>query len=154
MDEFTWVYGTASLIVGTFLVQLLRRKFDPFEPIWLFFVGYLQVYVIQAISYHDWAVRSRGVELVTEANFRAFWALSLFLGVYFLGPARLFARILPRPPTRWSTAPIKLFCPLLIIWGLFCAGVVASVDGVRRGPRPRRRCCSRSRWSCWWPARS
>jgi hypothetical protein len=124
MDELTWVYGTASLIVGTFLVQLLTRKFDPFAPIWLFFVGYLQVYVVQALSYHEWAVRSRGAELVTEANFRAFWALALFLGVYFLGPARLFARILPRPPTRWSTTPVLLWSPVLIVWGIFCALLV------------------------------
>jgi hypothetical protein len=121
MDELTWVYGTASLMVGTFLVQVLTRKFDPFAPIWLFFVGYTQIYVIQPLSYHDWAVRTRGVELVTEANIRAFWALALFLGVYFLGPARALARFLPRPPTRWSTTPVLLWTPVLVVWGAFCA---------------------------------
>lgn len=124
MDEMVWVYGTASLIAGTFLLQVLRRTFDPFAPIWLFLVGYVQVYVVQAISYHEWGVRSRGVELVTEANFRAFWALALFLGVYFLGPARPFARILPRPPTRWATTPVLLWSPVLVVWGLFCAWLV------------------------------
>jgi hypothetical protein len=125
MDEFTWVYATASLIIGSFVIQVLIRKFDPFAPIWLFFVGYLQMYVIQALSYHEWAIRVRGVELVTEANFRAFWALAWMLAVYWLGPAKLLARLLPSPPTSWSTGPIKLVCPLLIVWGLVCAGVIS-----------------------------
>ena len=128
MDELGWVYGTASLIVGTFVLQVLRRKFDPFAPVWLFFVGYTQVYVIQAISYHDWAIRARGVELVTEANFRAFWALALFLGVYFLGPVKALSGLLPRPPTRWSATPVLLWSPVLIVWGAFCAMLVVRLS--------------------------
>jgi len=124
MDELTWVYGTACLIVGTFVVQVMRRKFDPFAPVWLFFVGYTQIYVVQALSYHDWAVRVRGVELVTQANGRAFWALALFLGVYFFGPGRSIARFLPKPPTRWSTPPVLMWSPVLVVWGLFCALLV------------------------------
>jgi hypothetical protein len=124
MNEITYVYGTIALMVGTFAFQVLSRKFDPFAPIWLFFVGYTQVYVVQAISYHDWAVRVRGVELVTEANFRAFWALALFLGAFFFGPGRMISKALPKPPTRWSTTPVVLWSPVLVVWGLFCAMLV------------------------------
>jgi hypothetical protein len=124
MDELTWVYGTASLIVGTFVIQVLTKKFDPFAPIWLFFVGYVQIYVIQALSYHDWAIRARGVELVTEANFRAFWALALFVGVYFFGPGQTLSRLLPKPPTGWSTAAVLGWTPVLIVWGGLCAAFV------------------------------
>ena len=45
-----------------------RKTFDPFAPHWLFLVGYLHVYVIQAISYHDYALRARGVDLVTSGQ--------------------------------------------------------------------------------------
>ena len=124
MDELTWVYGTASLIVGTFVVQVMTRKFDPFAPVWLFLVGYTQIYVIQALSYHEWAVQTRGVDLVHAANFRAFWALTLFLTVYFGGPHRLLAGLLPRPPGRWSTPSVLMLCPFLIVWGLLCARVL------------------------------
>ncbi len=124
MNELTWVYGTIGLIVGTFAVQVLRRRFDPFAPIWLFFVGYTQIYVVQALSYHEWAVRTRGVDLVAAANFRAFWALAWFIGLYHFGPCRALARVLPKPPRRWSTGPVFVLSPLLIFWGLFCAGLV------------------------------
>jgi hypothetical protein len=124
MNELTYVYGTIGLMVGVFLVQLLLKKFDPFAPIWLFLIGYAQLYVVQALSYHDWAVRVRGVELVTEANFRSFWALGWFLMVYFFGPGKKLASFLPRPPERWSTGPVNVLSPFLIFWGLFCAGVV------------------------------
>jgi hypothetical protein len=121
MDEVTWIYATASLMAGTFAVQVLTKKFDPFSPIWLFFVGYFQIYVIQAFSYHDWAIRARGVELVTEANFRAFWALALFVGLYFFGPGRTLCRLLPGPPTGWSTPAVLRWCPVLVVWGGLCA---------------------------------
>ena len=39
---------------------MVVRKFDPFAPVWLFLVGYVQVYIIQAVSYHEWALRVRG----------------------------------------------------------------------------------------------
>ncbi len=79
MDDRMYVYATAALIVGLVLSQVMRRSFDPFAPIWLFLVGYVQVYVIQAISYREWAIRVRGDELVTTANARALWALAWFL---------------------------------------------------------------------------
>ena len=95
MEEIYYIYATAGLIVLYFLHQVVTRKFDPFAPVWLFLVGYLQVYVLQALSFHDWAVEVRGKELVTAANFRSFWALLWFLFVYQLGPARIAARVLP-----------------------------------------------------------
>ena len=47
-----------------------RRKLDPFSPIWLFLVGYVQVYIIQALSYQEWAMRVHGHDLMAAANFR------------------------------------------------------------------------------------
>ena len=129
MDELLWIQATIALILGTFLFQVVRRTFDPFAPIWLFFVGYIQVYVVQAYSYHEWAVRVRGEELVTKANFQACWGLALFLGVYFLAPTRFLARCLPKPPEQWSVVPITLMSPVLVFWGLLCAGIVLRGGG-------------------------
>jgi hypothetical protein len=129
--DLHYIYGTAAVIVVVFLAHVLCRKFDPFAPIWLFFVGYLQIYVIQAISYHEWAVRTRGPELVSAANLRALWALVWFVVVYHLGIGRLFAPRLPRPPAAWSASAVGLLSPLLIVWGLFCAGI-----SIRGGGEP------------------
>lgn len=103
---------------------MLSGKFDPFAPIWLFLVGYVQIYVIQAFSYHEWAVRVRGVDLVATANGRALWALLWFLAIYFSGLGRLVARCLPRPPARWSPGAVGMLSPILIVWGLIGAGMV------------------------------
>ena len=81
------------------------RRFDPFAPIWLFLVGYIQIYVVQAINYHAWAVSARGKDLVAAADWRALWALALVPLVYHLGPGRGIAPVLPRPPRRWSPRP-------------------------------------------------
>lgn len=124
MGDLAFVYATAALMVGLFLAQVVRKRFDPFAPVWLFFVGFVQIYVVQAINYHEWAVQSRGAELVGEANFRSFWALAWFLIAYFFGPGRLLARALPGPPERWSIGPVNVLSPLLIVWGLTCAGLV------------------------------
>ena len=101
-----------------FLVNVIGRKFDPFSPVWLFLVGYVQVYIIQALSYQEWALRIRGQDLVAAANFRALWALVWFLLVYHLGlqcpvgpraasasPQMVHARDLPRfsPPHSLGT---------------------------------------------------
>ncbi len=128
MEEINFIYATAGLMVLYFLYQVISRKFDPFAPVWLFLLGYLQIYVIQALNFHDWAVEVRGKNLVIEANFRAFWALLWFLLVYQFGPARITAKILPRPPTRWSSFLPTVLCPPLIIWGLFCANMFADGD--------------------------
>jgi hypothetical protein len=122
--ELYYVYVTAAIIVGTFLIQVLAGKFDPFSPLWLFLVGYLQVYVVQAISYHDWAIRVRGPEIVTMANVRALWALVWFLAVFHCGLGRWIASVLPRPSAGWSTVTVGLLSPLMIAWGLVCAGVL------------------------------
>ncbi len=85
--------------------------------------------MIQALSYHEWALGVRGTEVVAAANYRAFWALGWFLTVYFLGPARALARALPRPPSRWSSVPVVMLSPPLLLWGLACAAwVVAGSD--------------------------
>ncbi len=135
MNELTWVYGTAALMAATFLVQLVRRTFDPFAPIWLFLVGYFQIGVLQACSYHEWAVEVRGEELVNDANFQAFWGLGVFLGFYFLGPGRLISKSLPRPPERWSLGPVHLLCPMLLVWGLLCSGIVGGGGDDPNAPR-------------------
>ena len=96
-DPYT-VYATAAVIGLLVLSQVFRKVFDPFEPVWLFLVGYVQVYVIQALSYREYALRVRGPDLVAAANLRAFWALVFFLAVYYSGLGKRVARKLPRPP--------------------------------------------------------
>ncbi len=78
MDDIYLVYATGAFILLYFLVHVASGSFDPFAPVWLFLVGFLQVYVIQAMSYHDWAVLIRGKELVESANFRALWCFCGF----------------------------------------------------------------------------
>jgi hypothetical protein len=123
MDELLPVCGSAAVIIVYFLAHLIGRKFDPFAPVWLFLIGFGQVYVIQAVSYHGWAVSARGKDLVAAANFRAFWALLWFLAVYHLGPGKLAAPLLPRPPRGWPAKLIAMVSPLLVLWGLLCAGI-------------------------------
>jgi len=123
MDDLQYVYATAGVMALYFAWQVATKRFDPFAPVWLFFVGYVQIYVIQALSYHDWAVGVRGEEVVATANARALWALAWFLAVYHLGGGRLVARRLPRPPSGWSAPTVAALCPVLIAWGLLCAGV-------------------------------
>jgi hypothetical protein len=123
------VYATACIILGLGLCQLLRKRHDPFEPIWLFLAGYLQIYVIQAISYRDYALRARGIDVVTTANVRALWALGLFLVVYLSGLGRVFASWLPRAPERWSRGLALGLAPPLLVWGAVCSGLLLS------GPR-------------------
>ena len=124
MDDLYSVYATGGFILLYFLIQVARGSFDPFAPVWLFFVGFLQVYVLQAMSYHEWAIEIRGKDLVAAANFRAFWALLWFLIVYQFGPGRMLSALLPDPPRGWSTAVVSAISPPLILWGLFCAGMV------------------------------
>ncbi len=124
MDGPIYPFATAGLIVAYFLAQVVLRKFDPFAPVWLFLVGYIQIYVIQAIRYHDWGVSVRGETLVAEADWRALWALAWFLAVYHVCPGRPAVGILPSPPRAWSRGVITLLAPPLVIWGLFCAGLV------------------------------
>jgi hypothetical protein len=126
MDPLS-VYATAGLIVALVVSQAFRRSFDPFAPLWLFLAGYAQVYVIQALSYREYALRVRGPELVAAANFRALWALAWFVAVYHLAPCRWAARRLPVPPARWSASAVAVLTPFLVIWGLFCAGVALQV---------------------------
>src|SRR3954447_26720258 len=98
MNDQLLVYTIACVILALIAVQALRRRLDPFAPIWLFLVGFAQVYVVPAISYRDWALRVRGLVLVTAPNARALWALLWFLLVYHSGIGRAVAPRLPRPP--------------------------------------------------------
>lgn len=132
MNDQYFVFATAGIILVYFLVNVIVRKFDPFAPVWLFLLGYVQVYIIQAVSYQEWALRVRGQELVAAANFRALWALVWFLTVYHLAIGPRLAPVLPRPPRGWSTPLIVGGSPLLILWGLYCAGMV--IRGGLQGP--------------------
>ncbi|CAN5655983.1 hypothetical protein BH23PLA1_BH23PLA1_03760 [soil metagenome] len=137
-----YVYGTAGVIVALVLSQIFRKGFDPFAPIWLFLTGYAQVYVIQAISYRDYALRARGIDVTTLANSRAFWALLWFLAIYYSGLGKLIARRLPKAPSNWSQGMIMGFSPLLIAWGLACAGLVIAIGRSETGQvllRPEQR---------------
>ena len=125
MNELTFVYALAALIFGLAAFQIGTKKFDPFAPIWLFLVGIFQEYVIQAISYHEWALRIRGPEIVAQASFRSFWAIAWMMAVYYFGPGKLIARFLPKPPMFWSTGVMNLACPVLFAWGLACGILMA-----------------------------
>jgi hypothetical protein len=116
-------FATAALIGLVLLGSMLSRRFDPFAPLWLFLAGFAQVYVVQAISYRDYALRARGAELVTAANTRALWALVWFLFVYHCGIGKALARRLPRVASCWSPGLVVAVSPPLIAWGLICAGV-------------------------------
>lgn len=131
LDQY-FVYGTAAVILTLIILGMARRSFDPFAPIWLFVVGYGQVYVFQAISHRDYALRARGIDLTTQANARALWALLWFLAVYYSGISRLIARNLPSPPRQWSTPLITAITPVMIVWGLFCSGIEIITN--RTGP--------------------
>ena len=145
MEDIYYIYATAGVIVLYFLHQVVARRFDAFAPVWLFLVGYLQLYVLQALSFHDWAVEVRGKDLVTAANFRSFWALLWFLLVYQLVPARMAARVLPAPPRRWLPLLPAVICPPLIVWGLFCANMfVAGEPPASRISRVKKRSSDRS----------
>jgi len=126
MDEYGYIYAIVGVMALYFVVQVATKRFDPFAPVWLFFVGYAQIYVIQALSYHDWAIGVRGEELVTAANFRAFWALLWFLFVYHVGAGRLVARGLPSPPRQWSTLAVCSLAPVLFVWGMYCTSLMGA----------------------------
>jgi hypothetical protein len=124
MEDQVLVIAIAGVLLVYFLCHVFTRSFDPFAPVWLFLLGFAQVYVIQALSYHDWALEIRGKDLVTAANFRALWAIIWFLAVYQFGAGCLIARALPQPPVSWSPTVSTVMAPPLVIWGLFCAGVM------------------------------
>ena len=107
---------------------MFRKSFDPFAPVWLFLAGYAQVYVVQAISYREYALGRAGLEVVTAANFRALWALAWFLLVYHCGARAGLAARLPRPPAAWSAPLVWRLAPILIAWGLICAGFELNSD--------------------------
>jgi hypothetical protein len=132
MDERSYVFVTLAVIVGYLLLEVARKKFDPFAPVWMFLTGYLQVYVIQALSYHEYAIRVRGIEITTLANTRALWALCWFLLIYQIPFGRLFASKLPRAPMGWSVGVIGWMTPVLVLWGL-AGAVLISHDSTRQG---------------------
>ena len=128
MNELTYAYMTGALILGNLILQVVRRRFDPFDPIWLFTIGYFQLYVVQAISYHDYAIRVRGEEVTTDANYRAFWAIAWMLGVYYSGIGGWIARRMPAAPTSWSKPLVITISPILLLWGLVCARYTVAAD--------------------------
>jgi hypothetical protein len=132
MDDRFYIFATTAAILAYFLAQVLTRRFDPFAPAWLFLVGYVQVYIVQALSYREWAVAVRGSDLVTAANLRAFWAVLWFLAVYHLGVGRRLAPALPRPPRGWSPGLVAAISPPLVLWGLLCSGIM--IRGGLAGP--------------------
>jgi hypothetical protein len=119
-----YVYATGGIIASLVLFSIFRRDFDPFAPIWLFLAGFTQVYVVQALSYRDYALRVRGYDLTCAANARAFWALLWFLTIYYSGLGKFLARRLPAAPRTWSIGLVGVLAPLLLVWGLACAGMV------------------------------
>ncbi len=124
MSDQMWVLAILGLMFGVFAWQVVSKRFDPFAPVWMFMVGYVQIYVIQAITLRDWAIGVRGLDLVTAANFRAFWALAWYLIVFYTGLGRPISYCFPRPPQAWSSSIIMFMGPVLSVFGLFCATMV------------------------------
>ena len=124
MNDQVYVQAMLALMVAVFAWQVVTKGFDPFAPVWMFMVGYVQVYVIQAITLREWALGVRGLDLVTAANFRAFWALAWYLVVYHACPGRPIAARLPKPPTAWSGSVVSVLAPALSLFGLYCAWLV------------------------------
>ena len=132
MNELVYVYATAAVIAAYFLQAIVRKAFDPFAPVWLFLTGFVQVYVVQAISYHEYALRVRGVEVTTLANSRALWAVCWFLLVYSLPIGRSVAARLPKAPAAWSPGVLVVMTPILLLWGL-AGSFLVSFDATKQG---------------------
>jgi hypothetical protein len=49
--------------------------------------------------------------------------------VYHSGLGLLASKIVPAPPRGWSMTPVALLAPILVVWGLICAGVVLRSSG-------------------------
>ena len=126
MTDEHYVYAMAAVMAATFVFSAARKTFDPFAPIWMVFVGYFHVYVIQAITLREWAIGVRGLDLVTAANFRAFWALLWLLAVYYSGLGKVICKVFPKPPQAWSAGGVFIIAPPLFVWGLYCAYATAS----------------------------
>ena len=86
MSDQGYIYATVAVVVAVLIIQVVTKKFDPFAPIWLFLTGYVQLYVIQALATREWALSIRGLDVVTSANIRIFWAL-----LWFTSPIRQLA---------------------------------------------------------------
>ncbi len=135
MNDLVYIYATVAVILTVFAWQVFRKTFDPFAPIWLFLTGYVQLYVIQAISTREWALGIRGPAIVASANFRILWALLWFLAVYHFVPAKWLSKGLPRPPRAWSVTAVWGLSPFLIAWGIVCAyAVIRQSMGVADDP--------------------
>lgn len=124
-DQFP-VYLMAGVILTLVLGSLFIWKnwFDPFAPVWLFLCGFFQIYVVQALSYREWALSVHGHQLVEAANWRAFWAMCVFLVAYQFGPGRWVAAKLPRSPVHWSMPALSVVVPVMLTWGFFCSVIV------------------------------
>ena len=110
------------LIFGSLFIW--KSRFDPFAPVWLFLCGIMQIYVVQALMYRDWAIGLHGEQLVESANWRAFWATCLFLAVYQFGPGKWVAAKMPRSPVHWSMPALSVVVPVMLTWGFFCSVVM------------------------------
>ena len=72
MDDLMYVYAIGLIPAALLAFEVVTKRFDPFAPIWLFFVGYVHLYMMEALNLREWALGVRGIEIVREASFRAF----------------------------------------------------------------------------------
>ncbi len=119
-------YATAAIIGLLVLSQVFRKRFDPFAPHWLFLAGFTQIYIVQPISFREWAVRVHGPEQLTLAHLRILWALCWFLAVYYSPLGRWIASKLPAAPRSWSPRLVCGMAPPMVVWGLACSGLLLS----------------------------
>src|SRR5262249_31044438 len=122
MDELVFIYGTVGVILAYFLAQVVTRRFDPFAPVWLFLVGYVHVYIIQALSYSEGGVGVGGKALVAAATWGGLGPLAWFLAFSPRGMGGRLAGVLPGPRGGWSPPFVPALSPPLILWGLYCSG--------------------------------
>ena len=133
MDELYYVYATAAVIVLYFLAHVITRKFDPFAPVWLFLVGYIQVYIIQAIELprmggrRPWQGSGDGGQFPSASGR---WCGSWRSTTWASAGNGLVC--FPNRRGAGRRAQVAVISPPLILWGLFCAGMLLRGGGERR----------------------
>ena len=70
MDDLMYVYAIGLIPAALLAFEVVTKRFDPFAPIWLFFVGYVHLYMLEALNLRERALGVRGIEIVREASFR------------------------------------------------------------------------------------
>ena len=127
-------------MVGTFAFQVLTEAVRPFRADLALLRGlHARIYVVQAISYHDWAVEGprRGAGLL-DGQLPGVLGPGVVPAGLSLGPGKAAgsAKVLPKAADAWSVAPVNLLCPLSDArsGASCCAGSILRGSTPRTGP--------------------